>query len=94
MITEARTKWAVVSTYGTRIKTLGKHIEWCDLPLDDFKVELDEIEHCVKKVREQIAYIRGGRTIMRTIKLNTEMFDEAVERCGGSIDKLKKDLFG
>lgn len=102
MATKTQTQWAVVSTYGSRIKVLGESIEWCDLPLDDFSAELDDIEKCVRKVREQIAFIRGRPMPgLPTWKLNREMYREAVKDClARDLDpsdlprELELELFG
>lgn len=52
------TRWAEVSSYGSRIRLAGESLEFCQAPIDEFEEELVAVEKAVNKIRELIKAIK------------------------------------
>ena len=94
------TQWAVISSYGSRIRTAGEQLESCDLPLNDLATELDVVEHAVRKIREGVRAIQELPPLAISTRVNWEMLestlDKVTDATTGEVDRdeLKREIFG
>ncbi len=94
------TQWAIISSYGSRIRTAGEQLESCAIPPNDLGIELEVVEHAVRKIREGLRAIHELPPLALSIRINWEMLDNALDKAispvSGGVDReeLKKELFG
>ncbi len=95
-----RTQWAVISSYGSRIRTAGEQLELCDVPLDDFHTEVEVIESACRKIKEQLRIIQDLPPLDPSARINWEMLERALDKATSPVsrevdlDELKKEIFG
>ncbi len=95
-----RSHWAVISSYGSRIRTAGEQLELCDMPLDDFHTEVEIIESACRKIKEQLRIVQDLPPLEPSMRVNWEMLESALDKVTdattGEIDRdeLKKEIFG